>query len=212
MRREGNDFIPTRQSLLTRLKNWDDQEGWREFFNTYWRLIYRVAIDAGLTEVEAQDVVQETVLEVAKQMPGFHYDPSVGSFKAWLLHTTRWKVLGQFKRRRRLSREVRLQAADGSATDALERLSDPASLDWQRVWDTEWETNLMQNALGRVKGQVSPAQFEIFYLHVLKEQSVRETARALDVSAAQVYLAKHRVGHVLKRELARLKATFPEGI
>ena len=62
-----NDFIPTRRSLLTRLKNWDDQESWRVFFDTYWKLIYGVAIEAGLTDTEAQEVVQETVITVAKK-------------------------------------------------------------------------------------------------------------------------------------------------
>ena len=31
------------------MKNWDDQESWRQFFNTYWKLIYGVAIKSGLT-------------------------------------------------------------------------------------------------------------------------------------------------------------------
>ena len=50
--------IATRNSLLTRLKDWDDQEGWKRFFETYWRLIYNVAIQHGLSEMEAQEVVQ----------------------------------------------------------------------------------------------------------------------------------------------------------
>ena len=56
------DSIPTRYSLLSRLQDWDDQESWRVFFDTYWRLIYSVAARSGLTESEAQDVVQETII------------------------------------------------------------------------------------------------------------------------------------------------------
>ena len=41
------EFIPTRRSLLTRLKEWDDQESWQQFFDTYWRLIYSVALKSG---------------------------------------------------------------------------------------------------------------------------------------------------------------------
>ena len=52
------DSIPTRQSLLARLKDWEDQASWREFFDTYWRLIHAVALKAGLNEVEAQEVVR----------------------------------------------------------------------------------------------------------------------------------------------------------
>src|SRR5437773_1397624 len=87
-----DELIPTRQSLLSRLKDWNDQESWRDFFETYSWLIYKTAIRAGLTEAEAQDVVQETVLSVSKSMPGFEYDASKGSFKSWLLQLTRWRI------------------------------------------------------------------------------------------------------------------------
>ncbi|MBI4661895.1 MAG: sigma-70 family RNA polymerase sigma factor, partial [Verrucomicrobia bacterium] len=40
---KSDDTIPTRLSLIERLKNWDDQTSWQDFFNTYWRLIYGVA-------------------------------------------------------------------------------------------------------------------------------------------------------------------------
>ena len=49
-----DDTIPTRQSLLERLKDWKDQTSWQDFFNTYWKLIYGVARQAGLTEPEAR--------------------------------------------------------------------------------------------------------------------------------------------------------------
>ena len=81
---ERQEFIPTRQSLLSRLKSWDDQESWRDFFNTYWKLIYGAAVKSGLNDAEAQDVVQDTVITVAKKMEDFKYDPAVDSFKGWL--------------------------------------------------------------------------------------------------------------------------------
>src|SRR5436190_12553979 len=96
-----DDSIPTRDSLLSRLKNWDDQESWREFFDTYWQLIHRVARKAGLQEDEAQDVVQETILSVAKKMPSFKYDSAQGSFRGWLFQLTRWRIINQFRKRRR---------------------------------------------------------------------------------------------------------------
>src|SRR3954468_4303295 len=83
-----NELIPTRQSLLSRLKDWGDQESWTVFFDTYWKLIYHAAMKAGLTEAEAQDVVQETVISVLKSMETFRYDPEKGSFKTWLLRLT----------------------------------------------------------------------------------------------------------------------------
>jgi hypothetical protein len=62
----GEEFLPTRNSLLSRLKNWDDQEGWRDFFDIYWKFLYSIAIKAGLSDNDARDVVQDTVVAVAK--------------------------------------------------------------------------------------------------------------------------------------------------
>lgn len=65
------DLIPTRKSLLGRLKDWQDNESWKDFFDTYWRLIYGFAIQRGLNHEESQEVVEETVVAVAKrQCPG----------------------------------------------------------------------------------------------------------------------------------------------
>ena len=94
-----DQFIPTRRSLLSRLKSWDDQASWREFFATYGRLIYCIAIKAGLTDAEAQDVVQETIIIVARKIPAFTYDPALGSFKSWLLLITRRRIEKQLKKR-----------------------------------------------------------------------------------------------------------------
>src|SRR6185436_12392495 len=94
-----DDLIPTRYSLLSRLQNWDDQESWKDFFDTYWRLIYSVAINSGLNEAEAQDVVQETVICVAKDVQKFKRDRAKGSFKGWLRNLTRWRIRDQLRNR-----------------------------------------------------------------------------------------------------------------
>src|SRR5207244_5760333 len=99
MTESAQDSQATRWSLLARLKNWEDQQSWREFFDIYWKLIYSVAIKAGLSDAEAQDVVQDTLVSVAKKMPEFKCEPAAGSFKAWLLKLTRWRILNQLKKR-----------------------------------------------------------------------------------------------------------------
>src|SRR2546428_7095250 len=92
------EIIPTRQSLLNRLKNWDDKTSWKDFFDTYWSLIYGVARKAGLNDSEAQDVVQETIISVARKIPEFTYDPAVCSFKTWLMKMTHWRIIDQFRK------------------------------------------------------------------------------------------------------------------
>ena len=81
------------------MKDWGDQASWEDFFRTYWKLIYGVATKAGLTDAEAQDVVQETILTVARNIQGFEVGSEHGSFKAWLLQNTRWRIADQFRKR-----------------------------------------------------------------------------------------------------------------
>ena len=87
------DLIPTRKSLLGRLKDFEDNASWRDFFDTYWRLIYGFATQRGLNHEEAQEVVQETVVAVAKSIGKFNYDPQVCAFKTWLLSVTRFRLI-----------------------------------------------------------------------------------------------------------------------
>ena len=209
------DPIPTRHSLLNRLKDWGDQTSWQDFFDTYWRLIYNVAVKAGLTDTEAQEVVQETVISVAKKISEFKTDPARGSFSAWLMHTTRWRIADQF--RKRVGQASRLSGAgkagetpalrsnDTGMTDAIDRVPDPAGVQLEAVWTEEWEKNLVTAALEQVKLQVSPKQYQIFDLHVLQNLPVRDTARTMQVSVASVYMAKHRISRLLKKEVQKLK-------
>lgn len=198
-------FIPTRSSLLGRLKDWGDAESWRDFFDTYSKLIYGTAVKAGLSPAEAEDVVQDTVLSVAKAMRDFKYDQDRGSFKGWLLQLTRWRIINQLKKRSP-GEQLRSGFSDDTAeVSPAERVADPASLDLAAYWDAEWEKNLMNAAIAKVKELVKPRQYEIFYLHVVKKLSVPAVAASLGVNRAQIYLAKHRVAALIKKEVRRLQ-------
>ena len=216
------DLLATRQSLLTRLRDAGDQTGWREFFDTYWKLLYRVALKSGLTEPEAQDAVQETIITVAQQMPQFRYEPKRCSFKGWLLLLTRQRIAHQFRKRKKPGAEANrvhagavsrgsggraaIQASHDEGPATVDYLPDTGGLGFDSIWNAEWESHLFAAALEQVKRQVSDRQFQIFDLYVLQNWSVREVARTLRVSVAQVYLSKHRVGALFKKVLRRLEA------
>ncbi len=207
MIKDADELIPTRQSLLGRLKRWDDQEGWRDFFTTYWKLIYRAAVRGGLSDAEAQDVVQETVIAVAKKMEHFTYDPAKDSFKGWLLYLTRKQIAMQYRRRERAG-SGRRGGGDGkivALTPEIEALPSPADSALEALWETEWEQNLMDAAVERVKQQVSPKQFQMFTFYALKGWPVKDVVRTLAVSTTQVYLAKHRITALIKKEIKNLR-------
>ncbi len=198
----ADTFIPTRQSLLSRLKNWDDQESWRQFFEMYGELIYSFARKAGLSEPESQDVVQETLISVAKEMPGFRYDPEMGSFKGWLCRVTRRRIVDQL-RKRLPEDQLRLPELRG---DALENLPDNAGHDFGTIWEEEWQKYLLQNALRRVRHKVHPKQFQMFDLYVVQNWPMKTVRETLGVSAAQVYTAKMRISRLLKSEVRLLQS------
>src|SRR6266550_5145150 len=196
-------LVATRRSLVDRLENWNDRKNWQEFFDTYWKLIYSAARKSGLTDVEAQEVVQETVITVAKKVGKLHYDPAVGSFKGWLLHITRWRIVDQF-RKREPGQNRRTRSQDDRQTATIERVPDRDAIDLDAVWEKEWQENLFAAAILRVKKKVDPKQFQIFDCYVRKEWPAQKVAAELGVSVGQVYLARHRISALLKKETRAL--------
>ena len=213
---EKNSYDATRRSLIEKLADWEDQKTWDEFYQTYWRLIHGVSMKSGLSSDEAFDVVQETVLSVAKQWKdGSKFDPDKGSFKAWLMNIARWRIADQFRKKQRnpavLTQSGGAPGRDGETrnTATIERLEDPEqSAALERIWDLEWKENLSKVALDSVKKQVSPRQFQIFDAYVIKGWDVKKVSDELGVSSSQVYLAKHRIGGLLKSEIAKLQDKF----
>jgi RNA polymerase sigma factor (sigma-70 family) len=196
-----DELIPTRKSLLSRLKNWGDHEGWKAFFDTYWRFIYRAGRNAGLSDAEAQDAVQETLLSVCKSMPDFKYNQE-GSFKGWLLKLTSWRVMDQLRKRQKHLQNRDSRTSTG--TGEIEAVPDPEiSLD--AAWNEEWEQNLMQVAIERVKRKVDGKHFQVFELSAVKGWPVSRICKALKINPATIYLAKHRISKLIKREVNYLK-------
>lgn len=196
----------TRKSLLSRVRNLDDQDSWKELFDSYSKLVFSVATKAGLSEAEADDVVQETFIALTRTLPRFKYDPAVGSFKNWLIHTTQFKVIDQFRKRKRRGQQYNAATDREGRTATIDRIPDPASLNLDKLCEEEWRANLFAEAAEKVKEQVSASQYQIFDLYVLKKWPVRKIAETLGIRSGQVYVAKHRVSLLVKRELQTLKA------
>lgn len=208
-----DDSYPTRSSLLRRVKNPEDQESWTQFNALYGKLVLGFALKAGLTEDEAQEVVQETMIAAAKHLPEFRYDPKVCSFKTWLLNLSRWRVQDQLRKRDKPGAPARNTADDDpNRTSTIERVADLGGNQLEAIWDQEWRTTLLEAALAKVKPKVDASQWQIFDLCALKEWSVKEVTKALGISAGTVYLAKHRISALLKKELKRLerRAAVPD--
>lgn len=202
---QAEAIIPTRYSLLSRLQDGDDRESWKDFFDTYWRLIYSFALKSGLTEIEAQEVVQETVICVAKDINNFKRDRKLGSFKGWLRNLTRWRIADQLRKRQPSA--LGTEVLDNGSSVAAAPAREPAPLDagLEEIWEAEWQANLFEAALERVKHRVKEEHYQMFDLNVVRQWPAKKVAQTLGVSTAQIYLAKHRILVLLKKEVRRLE-------
>lgn len=211
--RTAPELLPTRPSLLARLRNLDDsqnwQAGWEEFFALYHPVIYRRALKAGLVEADAEDVVQDIVIGIARKLPTFHYDPQKGSFKTWLFRIVRNKIVDHLRRRGRQNRgPLVAMAAELDAELPVDEVADEQTLSPDREWDLAWETNLRRAALDHVAQRVNPMTMRIYLYHVVDGHTVAETVehfRESRVAEAAVHLAKHRVKKMLDRKLLELR-------
>lgn len=200
----GEDSLATRASLLGRLKNWDDARSWEEFAQTYSRLIRAVAIKAGLSEAEAKDVEQETLLCVAKTIHEFESNPGRGSFKSWLLNLTRWRIADQFRRRAPAVAGGCERNSTRTGTPTIERVPGPDDL--EADWEIEWKRNVFETAFARVGRKVKPKHLQIFDLYARRHWAAAQVARELGVTLIQVYLVNHRLTKLLKKEVDYLSS------
>ena len=205
---ETEDLIPTRETLLSRLRDLDDQGSWREFFETYWRLIFNVARKAGFSEAAAQDIVQETFVTLSRHMPEHRHKPEMGSFKTWLLHITRSRIIDALRRQHSKQGDQYIRREEPLGTSLLESISDEGGpLD--AIWNAEWHTHLLENALEYVKQHADARQFQMFHLHVVKNVPALQVARRLGVKLPEVYFAKYKISARLKKEIKRLEGNPP---
>jgi RNA polymerase sigma factor (sigma-70 family) len=203
--------IQTRPSLLNRLKSGDDTESWQEFYRIYGKLARDFAIHAGLTDTEADEVVQETAIGMARHLPAYHYDPKVCRFKTWLLTQTSWRIKDLIKRREHHARHIVAQAPDETGkTSAINRVADPDPVELGGLFEQEWRKNLFDAALERVRGKVSARQFQIFDLVVNKGWLPADVAKLLGVTLVSLYVTRHRVGAAIKKEVKRLEAQLEQ--
>lgn len=194
----------TDMALIGRLHNLDDHQSWDAFHRAYWKLIYRFACERGLNDGEAREVVQDTLLSVARSLHSFRPSREGGSFKRWLLCLVRRRATDHWRRR---PRELPMKSrpdTDTGGTGTAERVPDPHSLATDERWERQWESQVLEAALEKLKRRVSPRHYQIFNQTVLKGQPTARVARTFLISQAQVYLVKHRV----LREFERMLKAF----
>ena len=190
-----SDIPSTRMTLLGRLADPADQLAWGHFVDRYGKVLRRWCHHWGLQEADAEDVVQNILLELLGHIR--RYAPT-GRFRAWL------KTVAK---RAWYDHSVKRQIRDrGSGDSQVLRLlnSLEAEEDFLRKLDAEAEAELVTLAMNRVSGRVSANTWRAFHLLTVTQLSGEEAARILGMQLGSVYVANCKVKKLLREEVEEL--------
>jgi RNA polymerase sigma-70 factor (ECF subfamily) len=194
----GHD-LQTRATLLARLyrNGAADDDTWREFVDLYGRQIYKWCRHWQLQDADTQEVTQQVLVQLLAKMKQFDYDPS-RSFRAWLrtvsLHVWQNLLVSQQRHRARGDSAVYEQLASVPARDDLV----------QRL-EHEFDHELLEQAMLRVRLRVASHTWDAFRLTAIDDVPAAEVARRLEMKIANVYVAKSAVLKLLKEETEKLE-------
>jgi RNA polymerase sigma-70 factor (ECF subfamily) len=182
----------TQPSLLLRLRDPRNAEAWNAFLELYGPMIYALCRRRGLQDADAADVMQDVLRAAAQALPGFRYDPGVGSFRSWLLRVVRSKLCNFLAWRGR-----QVPAPGGTTFDeALQSLPDRET---DAAWEEAWRARAFHWAAERVRIEVAESTWKAFWETAVRARPTAEVAGELSMTPGAVYVARCRV-------LARLRA------
>ena len=197
-----NDSWPsTHLSLLLRVKDPQNADAWSDFVARYRAPIVRFCPGRfNVQEAVAEDVAQEILIGLIKEMQRFEYQPDK-SFRGWLKTVTKNSVLACFRKEKR-----RLDAGTGNSnlqellqnvaeTDSAEQLAEALS--------DELERDLLQEAERLVRERVDKQTWRAYRGRV-DGQPAREVAAEINMKVAAVHKAKSRVLQMVREEIAAL--------
>ena len=195
MRGESSETSPT---LLGRLsQDPGDQSAWQQFVSHYSPLIYGWCRRWNLQPADAEEVTQNVLLKLVAKLGGFRYDPS-RSFRAWLKTLTHHAWVDYLE-----SLKARgLGAADSQVVALLERIE--ARDDLVRRLEAEYDHELLEEAMNRVRQRVEPQTWEAFRLTSVEGLSGSEAAARIPMKEAMVFVARGRVLKLLRQEVQKL--------
>jgi RNA polymerase sigma-70 factor (ECF subfamily) len=196
----GQIVAQTPPSLLKRLREHpNDAEAWTRFDHLYRPLILAWLRRSCVQTQDADDLVQQVLEVVVREIPNFQYDPKKGRFRNWL----RSILVNRLRDFWRAEQGRPKATGDSDFLDKiLCQLEDPHS-DLSHLWDQEHDQHVAQNLLETVKGEFAPTTWQAFQ-RVMAGEKAGEVATSLKISVNAVYVAKSAVLKRLRQEMEGL--------
>jgi len=194
------DWITT-STILQDLADFSNQSAWERFATRFRSPIVNFARRMGLSEADAEDTAQETLVAFAEAYRQGRYDRTKGRLSQWLFGIAFRQALSE---RRGAARRARLTAQANGSSFGADVVDDAAA----KLWDQEWEQALLQTCLLRARQEVEPTTFRAFELLMREGRTPADVAAELRVPVKSVYNAKYTV---LKR-MRELRAGIEDSV
>jgi RNA polymerase sigma factor (sigma-70 family) len=189
----------TSVSLLNRLRSQPDAESWRRLVELYTPLIQGWLRRQAVAPADADDLAQEVMTVVVRELPHFDHNQQRGAFRNWLRTITvnRLRVLWRSRHNRPVA------TGDSDFLKMLDELEDPNS-GLSRLWDREHDQHVARRLMELVEPQFEPTTWRAFRRVVLDGVKAATAAAELHLSVNAVLLAKSRVLSRLRQEMEGL--------
>jgi RNA polymerase sigma-70 factor (ECF subfamily) len=187
--------LPTSVSLLERLRTNPDDGAWDRLVAVYRPWIVGWLCRHGLGDSDAEDLAQDILLVVLRELEFFQHNRRTGAFRAWLRTITAHR-LRDFGRARRYRPQ---SGGDSASLDRLDQLQDPAS-PLSRLWDQEHDRHVVRRLLELVEADFEESTWRAFRAVMLEGEKPAAAAARLGLSVNAVLLAKSRVLARLRQE------------
>jgi RNA polymerase sigma-70 factor (ECF subfamily) len=181
-------FPDTRASLIVRLADAQNEAAWHEFVRLYEPVVYRLARRRGFQHADAEELVQEVMLAVARAAEGWVPDPERGRFRTWLHRIARNLMVNFLTRRKH---QV-WGTGKSDVQQMLEAESDPQSAVTQ-LFEVEYRRETFRLAASQVQREVKETTWRAFWLSTIDDLPAAEVARQLKISVGSVYIARSRI-------------------
>lgn len=162
----------TRLTLLERIKDPKDENAWKEFYQFYWDLITGWASKLGATGTRADDVFQETMMCLLRNIREFEYQPEKGRFRSYLKTIVARRVKDAYRRERRYVTEAAFNQGGTVNSDWIDNIPDESPPEEEEM-DKIWLSSVLKQALRRAYEKVDPVSYKSFCLHVLEGLPVK---------------------------------------
>jgi RNA polymerase sigma-70 factor (ECF subfamily) len=199
-----NDGVLTSPTLLAQLGDSSQRdEAWRKFLERYRPLISKWCQRIGLNAADADDVTGAVLAKLVRVMSTFVYDPGQ-RFRAWLRTVVEHEACDLWRR------QARHPGARGSGDtrihDGLDRVGMPNAVD-ELVGEVdeslERDFRGAREVARQVQRRVKEKTWQAFWQTAIEGKPAGNVAAQLGLSVAAVYMAKWRVGEMLREEGAR---------